>query len=176
MPFGGWLRTHLVELHLGKKRLGFSIVRKLAIVSLGWCVTACVFALQPEVHSSVVPSGPASAGKAGIPTSAVRISATQVPDGAAKVGVVEAHVVMPASIMDLIPVFAARVAGVGGDFGKIDQITTKFEMIRTIQSQSYDCGSPSHPMTCTRLYPVVIEVGTTSVLGRAFSLPGGVNP
>ncbi len=66
--------------------------------------------------------------------------------------------------------FAHQVRTVGGDYGKVDSIRTKFELQTTMQTYSYSCGTPKAPATCTGTRTVTAEVATTQVLGRAFRM------
>ena len=56
----------------------------------------------------------------------------------------------------------------GGNFGKVDSVETRFEMQSVAQTQTYQCGSPAAPRICTRNSNQRVEVGITTITGRAF--------
>lgn len=97
----------------------------------------------------------------------VVIRATDIPPRAQEVGRVEANgtgVELPVVMEE----FARRVADIGGNFGKIDQMSVRFETITTSRVQTYPCGNTQ----CTRTVPATEEVGTTLIQGRAFRFGG----
>jgi hypothetical protein len=116
------------------------------------------------VRSSVIPgAGAASGGPVDEAVAqAVRVRATDVPSGARELGLVEANGLGAAELEDVVAEFRRRVVGLGGDFGKVDSMKTKFEL--QTQTYQYQCGKS----TCTGVRTV--EVATHSVLGRAFKL------
>lgn len=101
----------------------------------------------------------------------VALAATAVPPGAVQVGIVQAATEW-AELPDLALEFASQVAGVGGNFGLIDQVTVHFEMVTTSQTYTYNCGTSQQPRTCTGTHWVTNEVATTQMIGRAFHVPG----
>jgi hypothetical protein len=133
-----------------------------APLALATAVAAC----QPPVISSAVPTSP---GQAPISLRPVMLSSLTVPPNARELGVVQAHSDQ-ADISRLMPEFVSRVAGLGGNFGKIDDITTSYEMRSVTSTQSYSCGTASAPRSCSRVVTSVVEVPTTRVLGRAFEV------
>lgn len=98
----------------------------------------------------------------------VVVSATYVPEAAEQVAIVETNGHSNEGAPALIAGFRAEVARVGGTFGKIDTMRTRFEMVQTTRTESYSCGTTQAPRTCTRTVTQDVEVGTTTVLGRAF--------
>ena len=93
----------------------------------------------------------------------VQISATAVPAEARPMGVVEAH--GPAHhFVKIVDQFRSEVAKVGGDYGKIDSMSTKHDIVSRTSSESYKCGES----TCSRTVTRNVEVATTTVQGRAF--------
>jgi hypothetical protein len=92
-----------------------------------------------------------------------------VPSNARELGVVQAHSDQT-DITRLMPEFVSRVASLGGNFGKIDDITTTYEMRTVTTTQSYSCGSVNAPRSCMRTVTSTVEVPTTRVLGRAFEV------
>jgi hypothetical protein len=74
-----------------------------------------------------------------------------------------------ASIVELAREFQQQSAKVGGDLAKVDEITSKFEMVTTTETYSYSCGSTNAPATCTGTRTVTKEICTTQMVGRAFS-------
>lgn len=75
-------------------------------------------------------AAPVSAG-------AVRISATRDPPGAEELGFVEAHGSQKLEVV--ISAFRQRVAAIGGDYGRLDSIATKNELVQ--ETSSYECGA-----------------------------------
>ncbi|TMB35167.1 MAG: hypothetical protein E6J58_17100 [Deltaproteobacteria bacterium] len=133
---------------------------------------------------AVARAEPSSAGN-------VRISATRDPPGAEELGIVEAH--GSATLEAVLSAFRQRVAGMGGDYGRLDVVATKNAVVQ--ESRSYECGSnQTHDETrfVTRANPDGtfstdtetvsvttyvsqtcretrdVEVVTLSVVGRAF--------
>ena len=133
---------------------------------------------------AVARAEPSSAGN-------VRISATRDPPGAEELGIVEAH--GSATLEAVLSAFRQRVAGMGGDYGRLDVVATKNAVVQ--ESLSYECGSnATHDETrfVTRANPDGtfstgtetvsvttyvsqtcwetrdVEVVTLSVVGRAF--------
>lgn len=99
-------------------------------------------------------------------TGAVTIRASEVPPGARQVGVAQSY--GQGNIEELVPKFAQQVAKLGGNFGKIDDISTKFEMQSRNTTENYSCGTTKAPRTCTRNVTRTEEVATTTIVGRAF--------
>lgn len=132
------------------------------VLALATLLVACA-----RTKSSGVRTGGALAPYEG----KVTIRASEVPPGAREVGVAQSY--GPATIDELIPKFAERVAQLGGNFGKIDDIKTKFEMSTQTSNESYSCGTPSAPRTCYRTVSRQVEVATTTIVGRAFVVEGG---
>ncbi len=118
------------------------------------------------VRSSGVRTGAASAPNAG----GVIVRASDIPPGAVQVGVAQAY--GSETIERLVPAFAERVRKLGGNFGKIDDISTKFEVRTWTETYTYGCGTAQAPRQCTGTRPKSAEVATTTVVGRAFRLEG----
>ncbi len=118
------------------------------------------------VRGSSVRSGP----RAAAPTDAknVRLVALDVPEGAVEVGIIQAR--GTASIDRLHQEFRNQCAKVGGNLAKVDKVTTDFEMQTMTQTQTYNCGTPQAPSTCSRMVTQNVEVATTQIQGRAFVL------
>ncbi len=104
-----------------------------------------------------------------VDASQVRVSALAVPEGATELGIVQAHVIQ-GSIEDAMPEFREQVAELGGDFGKVSDVTTKFEMQTRTRTETYNCGTSDKPRSCTRTVTEVVEVSTTRILGKAYRL------
>ncbi len=132
-------------------------------------------------------------------TDPVEISATRNPAGAKELGVIEAHGRLPVATLEaLVAEFRTRVASIGGDYGCIDHLATRHEMVT--ETRDYECGSSetetemqsvlqtgpdgsssfvteSVPVsryvskTCTE--QVQVEVATLSLVGRAFRTARG---
>lgn len=116
------------------------------------------------VRSSSVPTSGAEAY-----AGRVVLSATQEPSQAVQVGIVEANARNVKEFPDLIARFADEVAKVGGDYGKIDSIVTKYETVTRNESYQYKCGQN----TCYGTRTVSDEIGITTVQGRAFKRQAG---
>lgn len=149
----------------GGKRVAHRVrgLRVVAAASLALC--AC----QPTVEGSAVPNSPAGIGSASNlpPSTVVILSAVNIPPGATDLGVVQAH--SPNGTIDLIiPEFVNQVMRLGGNFGKIDDVSTRFETITYPVTHTYSCGTATAPMTCTSTTMQTREVATTRILGRAF--------
>ena len=123
--------------------------------------TACA----PAVISSAVPTAPGLA----VPGRPVVLSSLRVPPNARELGIVQAHS-NQTDIQRIVPEFVGKVAALGGNYGKIDDVTTTYQMRTTTSVQSYSCGTANAPMTCTRTVTTTVEVPTTRVLGRAFEV------
>jgi hypothetical protein len=85
------------------------------------------------VASSAYATGRAAPASAGD----VRISATRDPPGAEELGFVEAH--GSAKLEAVVSAFRERVAAIGGDYGRLDVIATKNEVVE--ETSSYECGA-----------------------------------
>jgi len=132
-----------------------------------------------------------TAASSGVSTSApqapsstpVTLSATRDPDNGQQVGLVEAHGQRPPATLGAVATeFCSRVAQLGGDYGRIDSLGTRFEIVT--ESYTYDCGTTMivgtsadgapitayMPQSCTGYYDV--EVGTLTLTGRAFRTQG----
>jgi hypothetical protein len=151
--------------------------------------------------AQTVQSSAFSASRVLAPSSAsVRVSATRDPVKAEELGVAEAHGRIPAATLEaLIGEFRARVASMGGDYGRIDSVRTRHEMVT--ETYTYDCSTTetvSETRTVSQLNPdgtvtftteavpvtrIVsqtctgerqFEVAIVTVVGRAFrTLPEG---
>jgi hypothetical protein len=132
-------------------------------------------------------------------TAPVEISATRDPLRAEALGVVEAHGSIPVATLEgLVTAFRTRVASMGGDYGRIDDLATRHEMVT--EQHDYECGSfetetemqsvlqtepdgsstfvtQSVPVsryvskTCTE--QVQVEAATLTLVGRAFRTARG---
>ncbi len=101
---------------------------------------------------------------------AVAVSLTRDPPGGVELGRVEAATL--GTVEELVPEFVERVAGLGGDYARIDEIGTRFEWQWRPVTSTYNCGTYRFPMTCTRTYMVNEEVATLRAAGRAFRRAG----
>lgn len=165
-------------------------MRPLSVIALVPFVAAC-----SHVQSSAHVTGQATAPS----TAPVSVSATRDPSGARELGIVEAHGRLPAATLGrVLAEFSNRTAALGGDYGRIDRLSTRFEIIT--QSYTYDCGTsttsyqsqtvchsgPSGTTTCsTHSVPVThhvprtcsgtrqVEVATLTVVGHAYRVAGG---
>lgn len=130
-------------------------------------------ACAPVVHGSAVPTGGALGGpRANVDESfgGVRLSALAIPVDAEELGVVQARS-SGGTIEELVPELVRQVETLGGNFGKIDDTSTTFELQTVATTQSYNCGTAAAPQQCTTVVYNTIEVATTQVVGRAFRVP-----
>lgn len=116
-----------------------------------------------RIQSSSVATGPAANAYSG----RVTVRATSIPDRAVQLGIVEAHGNV-VEVDKVMPEFVNRVAKLGGNYGKVDDIRTKFELSTQSKTESYSCGTYKSPRTCTRSVTKTVEHATTTILGRAF--------
>jgi len=147
-----------------------------------------------SVQRSVQSSGFTISHAVAPSSASVRVSATRDPPKAEELGVAEAHGTVPAATLDaLLSEFRARVASMGGDYGRIDTLGTRHEMVT--ETYTYDCSTtetvtdtrtvshvnPDGTVTfTTEAVPVTrtvsktcigerqVEVATLTVVGRAF--------
>jgi hypothetical protein len=87
-------------------------------------------------------------------------------------GLVEVHAAQSeANIETLLPVFAQKVAQLGGNAAVIEKVSAEFGMRTHLQMEtySYPCGY----YTCigTRSYPVYSEIMYLQMAGHAFQAP-----
>jgi hypothetical protein len=140
-----------------------SLLAKAETASLACSAAAAILAVAcaPAVASSAVITRPALAPSA----SAVSISATRDPAGAEEIGIVEAYGLRPqATVEALVAEFRARVATLGGDFGRIDNFATRHEL-RT-ESRDYECGGVETQMQ-TQSVVAIGPDGSTAVTSEA---------
>jgi hypothetical protein len=117
-----------------------------------------------RVGSSSVQTGPAQHAPHAGP---VRVMATIIPPGAQELGAVQAYG-HGKGLADILPAFQKEVAKLGGNWGKVDSMVTKFTMQTRTRQESYQCGSANTPQTCTRMVTEQVEVATTTIMGRAY--------
>ena len=133
------------------------------------CGIAFVFALASAlaacsaVRSSALPTSPLRLAPH---RGAVAVSLTRDPPGGVELGRFEATTY--STVDELIPEVVERVAGLGGDFARVDEIGTRFDWVTRPVTSSYNCGTFRFPMTCTRTSMVNEEVATLRAVGRAF--------
>lgn len=135
---------------------------------IGALLLAGIVACGPHVEGHAVATH-SPADQRHVDASAVRISALVVPSGAEELGIVQAHTA-GGTIEDAMPEFRAQVAGLGGDFGKVNDITTKFEIQTRTRNETYNCGTSDKPRSCTRTVTENAEIATTRILGKAYRL------
>ncbi len=141
-------------------RARLSEIGCLLLIGLGAC--------GPHVEGHGVATRSAADGKH-IDASQVRVSVLAVPAGASELGIVQAHTIQ-GSIEDAMPEFREQVAQLGGDFGKVNDVSTGFEMQMRTSTESYSCGTSDKPRTCTRTVTRQVEVATTRIIGKAYRL------
>jgi hypothetical protein len=94
------------------------------------------------------------------------VLALSIPAGAQEVGLIEAT--GTGELHELIDELRTQAAKAGGNVAKIDRIHTKFQIHSGTRNESYSCGTPQSPRTCSRIVPYSYEVATTTIHGRAF--------
>lgn len=97
----------------------------------------------------------------------VRVFVTNTPREVREIGIVQVDSVE--SLERAITEFQERVAQLGGDTGVIDRYSTSHEMVSSTSTESYSCGSPQAPRTCTRSVTRQHEVATLHLVGRAMT-------
>lgn len=128
------------------------------LATLALAAAAC-----SPVRSSAVPT---TAWRLAPHRGPVAVSATRDPAEGVLLGTVEAS--GPSTIDEVLPEFVSRVAQLGGDFARVDEVRTRFEWVQRPVMQQYNCGSFRFPMMCTRQFMQSDEVATLLVRGRAF--------
>ena len=148
--------------------------------------------------TAVSSSSYATAPRRAPSTAPVSIASTRDPADALELGVVESSGRLGAVTLEqLVAAFRSRVAQMGGDAGRIDTFGTRYEIVS--ESYEYDCSTTETehetrtvsrigpggtitfdtesvpvtrrvPKTCTGTRSV--EVGTLSLVGRAFGARG----
>jgi hypothetical protein len=89
-----------------------------------------------------------------------------------ELGVVEVHASQEEATIDaLVPLFAQKVASLGGNAAVIDGVSASFEIVShaQVETTAYPCGYNA-VCTGTRMYPSSEEVMTVSMHGRAFRM------
>jgi hypothetical protein len=135
---------------------------------LGGLVIATLCGCGPRVSGSAIPTRTADDVQV-VDASSVRVSVLTVPEGAGELGIVQARTTQ-GNIEDAMPEFRAQVARLGGDFGKINNVSTKFETETRTRNESYNCGTADKPQTCTRTVTEDVEISTTAIIGKAYRL------
>jgi hypothetical protein len=97
----------------------------------------------------------------------VSLAATHVPEPAQSLGIVEAHGAA-SEFVTIVEQFKREVAALGGNWGKVDDIKTKMDLVTRNSSYSFPCGQT----TCSGMRTQTVEVATTTVTGRAFKAQG----
>ncbi len=120
-------------------------------------------ACGPHVQSSAVATAPMTRAYTG----RVVLRAGNIPPGSTQLGIVEAHG-DTVDIEKVMPEFVNRVAKLGGNFGKIDDIRTHFETHQVSETYTYSCGTTKQYRSCTGTRTQAVEVATTTIAGRAF--------
>jgi hypothetical protein len=135
----------------------------LAAVLLGGCSSLGASAVRTGPMRLPARSGP------------VALFTPSSPPTGVDLGVVEVHGSQyEGSVEDLVPLFAAKVAEIGGDAAVIEDVRASFDVVSYTQTETYTypCGYGG-VCTGTRLNPASNEVMTVSMRGRAVSTKGG---
>jgi hypothetical protein len=96
------------------------------------------------------------------------VSAMSIPPQAIQLGTVQASGIE--TIDGLMPKFMEEVARIGGNFGKVDLVSTSFDMRTYMESYTYNCGAGGQFRQCHGMRSRTGEVATTRILGRAFRI------
>jgi hypothetical protein len=152
---------------------------------------SCAHAVQSSAYAT---------GRTGAPSlDPVEIGATRAPSDAEELGLVEAHASPSAGTLQaLVAEFRERVASLGGDYGRIDSMATRYELVA--ERYDYECGGTETvmetqttsrtgadgvPVLETESVPVtryvsrtctgerMVEAATLTLVGRAFRRAGG---
>lgn len=102
------------------------------------------------------------------PAQHVKVSVLEPEEDAEPLGIIQVYRHDATSIEDLMPEFVRAAARAGGNYAKIDDLGVKFSEEKETHTESYECGTPEQPLTCTDLHTEKVEVATLQVLGRAF--------
>ena len=97
----------------------------------------------------------------------VTVSRTAEPGGVA-LAVVQVYARNAPGIDALLAELTQEASRLGADYVKVDRLSTRFETVDVEETESYECGTPEVPQTCTRTRTHSEEVATTQVVGRAF--------
>jgi hypothetical protein len=133
---------------------------------------ACLVATSgcSSVGSSAVRTGPYHLPPR---SGAVGIFSTVPPPGSQDLGVVEVHAYNnEGTVETLLPVFAQRVAQLGGNAALIQAVSARFEMVQRLQMESYAYPCGYYTCTGTRWLPVYNEVMVVAMTGHAMNSPG----
>lgn len=127
-----------------------------------------------SVRSSAIRTGPLHLPSR---SGAVGIYTTAPPPQARDLGFVEVHAYGPedGAIENLLPVFARRVAELGGNAAFIQDVRARFQIVNYMRPESYTYGCwPARWCVGTRMYPTASEVMVVSMTGRAMTASGQV--
>jgi hypothetical protein len=136
----------------------------LAAIALGGC---------SSLGASAVRTGPVRLPSRSGP---VAIYTPSSPPVGTDLGVVEVHGSQyEGTLEDLVPLFVAKVAEIGGDAAVIEDVRASFDVVSYTQTETYTypCG---YGGVCTglRLNPASNEVMTVTMRGRAVALKVGL--
>lgn len=95
------------------------------------------------------------------------------PPGAQDLGFVEVHAYNDeATVETLLPVFAQRVAQLGGNAAVIGGVTARFEIVQRMNMETYAYSCGVYTCTGTRWMPTYSEVMIVAMTGHAMNAPG----
>lgn len=77
-----------------------------------------------------------------------------------------------ATIETLLPIFAERVAHLGGNAALIQGVTARFQIVQRMNMETYAYPCGMYTCTGTRWMPSYSEVMTVAMTGRAMTAPG----
>ncbi|WP_394821862.1 hypothetical protein [Pendulispora albinea] len=141
--------------------IGCGIVMALAVGGFGCS----------SVRSSAIRTGPLNLPAR---SGAVGIYTTTAPPGGRDLGFVEVHAVGEEGIIEnLLPVFAKRVADLGGNAALVERVDARFQIVNYWQAgfYSYNCWPSRYRCYGTAAYPASHEVMVVTMSGRALSAP-----
>ncbi len=131
----------------------------LAGVALGGCST---------VRGSAVATGPLQPAYAG---PVAIYAANSPPAGAVDLGVVEASAAQSEGTVEiLLPLFAKKVAQIGGNIARVDGVRARFELVTMthLETVFYPCGLRAQ-CAGQRAYTTTDEVVVVRMFGHALS-------
>jgi len=126
------------------------------------------------VRSSAVRTGPLNLPAR---SGAVGIYTTAPPPGGRDLGFVEVHAIAEEGVVEnLLPVFAQRVAQLGGNAALVERVSARFQIVNYWQGgySSYNCWHSRFRCYGSSAYPVSQEVMFVVMSGRALTAPNQV--
>jgi hypothetical protein len=121
------------------------------------------------VRSSAIATGPTRLPPR---TGAVGIYVAGEPPHAESLGIVEVHASGDeGNVETLLPEFARRVAGLGGNGAVVDHVIARFAIVERLVTETYTYPCGYFTCTGTRMFPAYEEVMTVTMTGKAVKVP-----